>query len=182
MPITISLLQDVGLNDWPSWYRELNPGYFVSEIMVAARQNRGGNRRMRGGMSSQHVHGATCCPNHGGMNAGPVYGGKAERLRTGNRVVVKERATGRVMKSEELGEQIIARLRNMEKEANAKAKAEKEREKISGNAVIERTQARDARRWEDESESDGAAEERDRGENAAEVAVPMKLGGKLVEV
>lgn len=190
--MTLSLLQEVGLADWPSWYRELNPGYFVSEIMTAARQNRV-NRRGRGGgnISSQHSHGASCCGSHttgrdhhvsASISTGSAYGagGKAERLRTGNRVVVKERATGRVMKGEELGEQIIARLKNMERVASAKIKAEKEKEKAEANIVMEKAQASNTRRWEDESDSD-AGEDVDEDQHGPDRAT-KSIEGKLVEV
>lgn len=51
----------------------------------------------------------------------------------------------RLSKSEELGEQIIARLRGMAKEGKTSAE-----EKV--NVMIERAAARDTKNWEDESE------------------------------
>jgi hypothetical protein len=29
--MTLSGLQEAGLSDWPSWYRNLNPGYFADD-------------------------------------------------------------------------------------------------------------------------------------------------------
>ncbi len=31
MPMTLPGLAEIGLSDWPAWYRGLNPGFFVGE-------------------------------------------------------------------------------------------------------------------------------------------------------
>jgi hypothetical protein len=32
MPMTLLGLQVVGLNDWPAWYRPMNPSYFAAGV------------------------------------------------------------------------------------------------------------------------------------------------------
>jgi hypothetical protein len=98
-----------------------------------------------------------------------VNGVISERLRRGGRVTVRERDSGKVLKSEELGEQIIARLRGMSKEG--KVVGEKAVIGHGGTAKIERAAARDTKNWEDESEEDGETD----GEEEAKPAVHRKL-------
>jgi hypothetical protein len=168
MPMTVHGLQEVGLSDWPIWFRKENPGFFVSDA-------RGGGVPGRIGRSRRVLGGGTggvgaCC---GSLQ--PVNGVRSERLRGGGRVTVRERDSGRVLKSEELGEQIIARLRGMSKEG--KVVGEKAVVGHGGTAKIERAAARDTRNWEDESEGEAEGDEID-GEEEAKPAVH----GKLVDV
>lgn len=165
MPMTLHGLQEVGLSDWPIWFRKENPGYFVSDSRGGVPGRIGRGRRVVGNA------GACCGPLHV-VNAG---GGRGERLRGHGRVAVRERASGRVLKSEELGEQIIARLRGMSKLGKVVG------EKVAsggggGNAMIERAAARDTKNWEDESEEDQDGEDTDEGEDKA------VANGKLVDV
>lgn len=104
---------------------------------------------------------------------------KAERLRSGTRTTVKDKATGRVMKSEELGEQIIARLKGMERDARAKKEKEQEKGAVNSSVLIDRATARDTRKWEDESET---ADEQGVEEGSESDEVEKKKEGKLVEV
>jgi hypothetical protein len=165
--MTLHGLQDVGLSDWPIWFRMENPGYFVSDSRgggVPGQVGRG--RRVAGNAGA-------CCGNLRVVNAGGATG---ERLRDHKRVAVRERASGRVLKSEELGEQIIARLRRMSKEGEVIG------EKVvggggGGNAMIEKAAARDTMRWEDESE-DGLDDE-DTGDEGEDKAA---VNGNLVDV
>ncbi|KAF4632544.1 hypothetical protein G7Y89_g5575 [Cudoniella acicularis] len=83
MPMTLHGLQEVGLSDWPAWYRGQNPGFFAAE-----------------------------------SSAGMIRRGKR---------VVRDQERGKVLRSEELGEQIIRRLRNLE------ASKSKERKASSGD-------------------------------------------------
>jgi hypothetical protein len=92
-----------------------------------------------------------------------------------SRVAVRERATGRILQSEELGDQIIARLRGMSKEG--KVVGEKSVAAQGGNAKIERAAARDTKNWEDESEDEADDDETDGEDKAKPVA-----HGKLVDV
>jgi hypothetical protein len=165
MPMTLHGLQEVGLSDWPIWFRKENPGYFVSD-------SRGGGVLGRIGRGRRVVGNAGAC-------CGPLHvvnaGGRGERLRGHGRVAVREKVSGRVLKSEELGEQIIARLRGMAKEGKVVG------EKVAsgrggGNAMIERAAARDTKNWEDESEEDQDDEDIDEGEDKA------VANGKLVDV
>jgi len=165
--MTIHGLHEIGLQDWPIWFRKENPGYFVSDargVAVSARVGRA--RRVLGnGVSAD-----ACC---GGAHA---VGGRAERLRGGGRVTVRERDSGRVLKSEELGEQIIARLRGMSKEGKVVG------EKTvgahgGGNAKIERAAAKDTKNWEDESGEEAEEDETDGEEEAKSL-----FHGKLVDV
>jgi len=164
MPMTLHGLQEVGLMDWPAWYRSLNPSYFVSETQ-GFKAGIGGariGRREGRGCSLQAIGVAT--------NA-KINAGKPEKLRGGSRTIVRERSMGRVLRSEELGEQIIARLKSMEKEG----KGQVGEKGVSASLLIERASARDTKNWEDESESD----EEDEGEEDSE---EVKTQGKLVDV
>jgi hypothetical protein len=164
-------LQEVGLADWPAWYRSLNPGYFVSEAQ-SLKAGIGNGRRGGRGCSVQ-VIGVTA-------NA-KINAGKPEKLRAGSRTVFRERSTGRVLRSEELGEQIITRLKGMEKEG--KGKGQVGEEGVSGSLLIERASARDTRNWEDESESDEEDEGEDEGEEDGEEArEEVNTQGKLVDI
>lgn len=87
MPMTQAGLEEVGLRDWPGWWRELNPGYFVGERALLGR---GGRRRGRGCTGG-------CCGGHGG-----VSGCGGERVR----------AVGR---KEEAGERVMEKLKGLEK-------------------------------------------------------------------
>lgn len=160
MPMTVQGLQEVGLSDWPSWYRKLNPGYFVNEVQGPGPASMGGRSRNRA-CTAGGGHGGACC--------GVLHGGGRERRIGGSNRALRERGTLRVSKTEELGEQIIARLRGMAKEGKAIA-AEK------GNAMIERATTRDTKNWEDESENS------DNGVNPTEIQHVEEAKGKLVDV
>ena len=159
--MTIHGLHEVGLQDWPEWFRKENPGYFVSDV-------RGGRigkvRRVAGNVAG----GVGVC---GSLHH--VGSGRSERLRGNGRAVVRERVSGRVLKGEELGEQIIARLRGMSKEG----KAAGEKAIGGGTAKIERAAARDTKDWEDESEEESG----DDDTGGEEEAKPV-VHGKLVDV
>ncbi|KAE9376761.1 hypothetical protein N431DRAFT_542266 [Stipitochalara longipes BDJ] len=167
MPMTVHGLHEVGLQDWPIWFRKENPGYFVSDARVAGVPARIGRaRRILGNGAGA----SACC---GNVHA--VDGGRAERLRGSGRVTVRERVSGRVLKSEELGEQIIARLRGMSKEG--RAVGEKAVGAHGGNAKIERAAARDTKNWENESD-----EEYGEAGTSAEEDAKSIVHGKLVDV
>jgi hypothetical protein len=97
---------------------------------------------------------------------------KSERLRENRRVAVRERASGRVLRSEELGEQIIERLRGMSKEGKVGGGKVGNGGGGGGNAMIERVAARDTKNWEDESDDDTDDEEEEKA----------VANGKLVDV
>jgi hypothetical protein len=163
-------LQEIGLSDWPVWFRKENPGYFLSDSRSGGVPGRIG--RGRRGAGSGAVGAGACC---GPLHAVNGAGGSGERLRGNVRVVVRERASGRLLRSGELGEQIIARLRGMSKEGKVFS------EKVvsgggGGNAMIERAAARDTKNWEDESEDDADDDDTDEGEDKA------MANGKLVDV
>jgi len=142
MPMTVRGLEEVGLPDWPSWFRKQNPGYFVSDSRGAgAPAYNGRAKRILGRPGA-------CCDSLHGVKG--VCGGRSERLRGNGRVTVREKATGWILKKEELGEQIVARLRNISKEGTVIG--EKAVGAQGGNAKIERAAARDTKAWEDESE------------------------------
>lgn len=166
MPMTIHGLHEVGLQDWPVWFRKENPGYFVSDARGAGASARIG--RARRVLGNGVGTGACCGPAH-------AVGGRAERLRGGGRVTVREIDSGRVLKSEELGEQVIARLRGMSKEG--KVVGEKSMGTPGGSAKLERAAARDTRNWEDESEEGAEEDETDRDEE-----VKSLVHEKLVDV
>jgi len=136
MPTTMHGLSEVGLAEWPAWYRSLNPGYFVD-------QDRAQQTRLTKGRGRSCVHGAGgCCSARG----------NGETLRIGG---WNARVGGRrgPRSGEEVAEQIVARLRGMERERGQVKESVKEREvaliaeseKSSANATIERTVVRDAK-------------------------------------
>ncbi|KAJ5047100.1 uncharacterized protein L3040_002943 [Drepanopeziza brunnea f. sp. 'multigermtubi'] len=198
MPMSNSGLQEVGLSDWPAWFRRMNPGYFAAENPDLSRGAAGNDRAPRSRRppppgakvcGSLGGNGGACC----GVLHGP--GGGRERMRPRERERERERVGGRdrvqrgggrVVKGEELGEQIIARLRSVaarEDQGKGAAVVEKERKKkeLSSCALVERAAARDTRGWEEESEESGdedgqsAAGEEEKGGKVART-------GKLVDV
>jgi hypothetical protein len=167
MPMTVRGLEEVGLPDWPSWFRKQNPGYFVSDSRGAGAPACNGRAKRILGRPG------VCCGSLHGVNG--VCGGRSERLRGNGRVTVREKATGRILKNEELGEQIVARLRNVSKEGTVIG--EKAVGAQGGNAKIERAAARDTKAWEDESE--GEVEDDEIEGNKEVKHVPH---GKLVDI
>ncbi|OWP03276.1 hypothetical protein B2J93_3008 [Marssonina coronariae] len=182
MPMSTSGLQEVGLGDWPLWFRRLNPGYFAAENSHPTSNNtRAGGRDARVMRQSVKAcmsaggNGVACC----GVLNGP--GGGRERARPREIHGLRERSVRdraerggfRVVRNEELGGQIIARLRTMKGEQPAKG-ADKERGErgLSSNSLIERAAVRDTKNWEEESEGSGQSEQ---GQEKGEA-------GKLVDV
>jgi hypothetical protein len=139
MPTTLSSLQTVGLDHWPAWYWELNPGSVSGTIAVKGGQ---GGRLGRAASNA----GIRCCGSHRTCVV------KAERLRGDNKVVVVKKwaTTSRDMLSEELGEQILDRLKKMERGSKANAKKSS---RISSGILVGRPMVKDTRKWEDQSES-----------------------------
>jgi hypothetical protein len=131
--MNLPALQNVGLTDWPAWYRKMNPGYFVDETscqQIAKLQGgRGGGNGVEGILRDPM--------NVGGMG--------------------KEEIAGRVLRSDELREQIVARLGSMSKEL-------KEVNIFTTKAMIEMAAAGHTRGWEDESETLDAEEKDEAGE------------------
>jgi len=104
---------------------------------------------------------------------------RGEKMRTNGTERVAD--GGRGPRSEELGEQIIARLRGMSREHAAKEKAvEKGGDRLSSASLVERAAARDTKNWEDESDDeDNCTAE---PENVVEKEEVSKGKGKLVDV
>ena len=169
MPMTLSGLAEIGLSDWPAWYRSLNPGFFVSSV-----ERIGGRLTLR----NRNLH------------------ARAER-----RLAPSENKVKTIKKKEEegstLGEQIIERLKGMEKEKEKEKVGVKGRgqvlapklegkEKNNASVMVERAAVRDARRWEDESDDSLEGSEGVMGECCeAETRVAKKENvqkGKLVDV
>jgi len=147
--MTLRGLQEVGLNDWPSWYRRSNPGYFASEISRPGPPARLGRARAKE-YASVGSNGGACCDNlHTSI---PTRGERPQA-----RVAVRDRVTGEILKREELSEQIIASLRGMSQEG--KFVDGEKRGFNGGTAMIERAAAMDAKNWEDESEEVGDDDE-----------------------
>jgi hypothetical protein len=126
MPMTLPGLYGIGLNDWPSWFRSLNPGYFASE----KRDFRRGKARLRMGEDG-------CCA---GRNLGPTHVThvRAERLRTAGNY-------GR-QKKESLTEHVLAKLRG----SPLKEEKMMVENPLSGSVMLERASMKDAKDWEDE--------------------------------
>ena len=173
MPMTLIGLAEIGLSDWPSWYRSLNPGFFVSGT-----ERIGGRLTLR----NRNLH------------------ARAERrlAASGN----KGKAVGKKEEESTLGEQIIERLRGMEREKEKEkektgvkgrgqvlAPKVEGKEKNSVSVMVERAAVRDARRWEDESEgtlegseSEGMEESSSREAETREAKRENLQKGKLVDV
>ncbi|PVH74756.1 hypothetical protein DL98DRAFT_603342 [Cadophora sp. DSE1049] len=194
MPMSTSGLQELGLADWPVWFRRMNPGYFAAEVVNSnSGSNLGRTKGRRGaksmGCTSAGGNGGACCgvlhePGGAGRERVRERERQSDRIR-GERVVgtlsARDRGTGSGLRSEELGEQIIARLRGMSREHAAKEKAsEKAGDRLSSVSLVERAVARDTKNWEDESddEDNGVAE----CESVVEKEEVGKGKGKLVDV
>jgi len=148
MPMTLHALQEVGLRDWPSWYRGLNPGYFVDSREGAGEVGRGSGPGLTRAFGLR-----------GGRERGVARAAKRERL---------ERKVAGTGEGDELGDQILKVLKGMNKERvkvrerdreinlNGKMEHEqKEKERklaiTEGNAAaIERAASKSVLRWEDD--------------------------------
>ena len=182
MPMTIQGLQEIGLRDWPRWYRHLNPGYFADQTTRDRIQGRG--KPVKGTAGERNVEikcakarcGSTLCQGTKSSSLGVRIGKDkvAESLRDlGNdldklAVVVDDREKGSGQ-SEELGDHILKRLRGLENGKRPIAAAKKE---ACSNTAIERAATKDARKWEDDESEDDGVNEKDAGGSK----------GKLVDV
>ena len=130
--------------------------------------------------------GCTSVGGNGGACCGELHGpGGVGRERVRNRERQSERIRGektkligtergadggRGLRSEELGEQIIARLRGMSRKHAAKDKTvEKGGDRLSSASLVERAAAKDTKNWEDESD-----ESDDEDNCAAEPVSPVE--------
>lgn len=145
MPMTIPGLQEIGLTDWPGWYRTLNPGYFAVK------------NTSRLAASGRRTRGRTCAGNGCCESSGHVVESAIGRLRGSPRV----RGHGRLTREDAgIGEEILDRLRAMSREgkkAASKSTAEKE---VSNNVLLERAANKETRKWEDESEDKSEVDEK----------------------
>ncbi|KAK0104705.1 hypothetical protein ONS95_004978 [Cadophora gregata] len=192
MPMSTSGLQEIGLVHWPVWFRRVNPGYFAAEV-VTSNSNLGRSKVKRSvesmGCTSLGGNGGTCCGVlHGPGNVGRERVGETERQSNrlrGDRVERmsgSERGTGRGLRSDELGEQIIARLRTFSREHATMGKSgETASDRSSSASLVERAAARDTKNWEDESDDEDNAilENKMSSKDKDEVG---KGKGKLVDV
>lgn len=154
MPMTLQGLQEVGLADWPSWYRRLNPGYFVNDVQAI------GNRTRTRVCAAGAGQGGACC--------GSLHGGNLERKVGGHSRGLRERGAGKGSKTQDLGEQVIARLRSMARKGSSA------REKR--NVMIEKAAAKVTRTWEDESDNSN-----DGNDGNVEVQQVEETKAKLVD-
>lgn len=168
MPMTLHGLQEVGLRDWPAWYRGLNPGYFVD-----SRDGPGSGRSIS---------------LRGSQRGGP-------RLRRDERVGHAGERRPAVAKGEELGDEILRKLKGLEKEKErekerdiiAKSKMEHEREKVrktvvaeDNAAAVERAAASNTLRWEDDDSEDEELERVE--EKKKKMDISAEGSRKLVDV
>ncbi|KAL2067120.1 hypothetical protein VTL71DRAFT_1544 [Oculimacula yallundae] len=200
MPMSTSGLSEIGLSDWPVWFRRMNPGYFAAENVHGngnANANAGrivgsgggarGRRGARTSISTSGGNGGACCGVLHGPGSCPGGAGAGIARERGERIRVRgERPVGipreRVLKSEELGEQIIARLRGMSKEYVAKDKvSEKAAERLNSSSLVERAAARETRKWE-ESDEEGEDSEGETVVGGGEKNGGGGGQGKLVDV
>ena len=96
MPLSLHELQEIGLNDWPAWFRSLNSGYFASESHFRPTPRRAKGRVCNG------VNG--CCRDvcRGGINLSATHV-RAESLRVAGKEKTKEN----------VAEQVVAKLNGM---------------------------------------------------------------------
>lgn len=181
MPTSLHGLKEVGLVDWPDWFRKQNPGYFLSD----ARSGRGGNGS--GGGPSSRLNRGRKHGDHGGDCCGPVQthlvnGGRGERVRVNGSATVRERESVRFIRNEELGEQIVARLRAMSKEGKVvREKVVAGANRGEGTEMVERATKKDTRKWEDDEGEDESEEEIVEAV-AEEKGHRVATNGKLVDV
>ena len=151
MPMTLPGLQEIGLEDWPAWYRALNPGYFSNTS--------GPNRRTRPRPSFCAGNaGNACC---GGAGTNGVQGRGQSRLGGPHGRLRRENT--------ELGEQILEKLRALPKVGKRGAgKGGEPMEKPAGQEVmLERAAMKEKRDWEEESDNDTEVEEKKKTKGVA---------------
>ena len=142
MPMTLSGLRELGLHDWPTWYRDLNPGYFASKDTHHLKLHHSRAARREKGRRCSGKWG--CC---GGLNFDlEASHGRAEGLR--NAVSSREREMAR---RAELGEVAFAKLRGSVVKDGKEGVTEKREKAVSGTVMLERAAIKDARDWEEES-------------------------------
>jgi len=124
MPMTLPGLQEIGLNDWPAWYRNLNPGYFAGNVREDRLRGLGrrDRARARAGMMVGQIE-------YGCIGGGGYLGG-CRGLAKGEQVEEKK------------GEMVLEKLRGLE------GVGEKG---FSKNVILERAAVKETRDWEDES-------------------------------
>lgn len=111
------------------------------------------------GCTSVGGNGGACCGElHGPGGVGRERVRESDRIRgEKTKLIGTERGAdgGRGLRSEELGEQIIARLRGMSRKHAAKDKTfEKGGDRLSSASLVERAAAKDTKNWEDESDDE----------------------------
>ena len=133
MPKIIAGLQEVGLADWPAWFRTLNPGYFVSEPQPSTSPIQA-THCVKGGCTR-----ASYCrersQNGGGRerkDRRDLYGGEGDGKKEVN--------------------QTLEKPRNLPKDgAGGKKSAVKSH---SQSILLEMAQVKDTRDWEHESDTE----------------------------
>ncbi|TAQ88541.1 hypothetical protein B7494_g3162 [Chlorociboria aeruginascens] len=153
MPMSISGLREVGLTDWPTWYRGMNPEYFAPSTSASTRAGCGnGNRRTRArGCGNDYCHLRPEDVRNAALDG-------AGRGGTGGYPNGAYPARGRGARSnrDDLGEHILARLRGLARQdaivGSVERKAAVARPgSARNNVLIERAADRDAKNWEEES-------------------------------
>lgn len=195
--MSTSGLLEVGLADWPVWFRRMNPGYFAAEVVnsnsnphVGRARGRRGAKSM--GCTSANGNGGACCGSlHGPGGIGRESVRERERERRSDRLRAEKTGTisgrergadaRRGIRSEELGEQIIASLRDMSREHVVReTAADKASDRLSSASLVERAAARDTKNWEDETDDEDNA-----GAESVVSIVEKEVSkgkGKLVDV
>ena len=157
MPMTTTGLQEVGLADWPAWFRALNSGYFAAEDQapfLRAQRTRHVKARFVGMQVSK------------------------ERIRTGGGRGPKKKTELREAEDEkkvEPGNQYVERPKQLLANGVGCKKVHANQNQIQ-SILLERAQMNDTRDWEDE---------RDTTEVDGEISkqhLKMRNGEKLVDV
>jgi hypothetical protein len=138
--MTLSSLQEIGLTDWPTWYRTLNPGNFAAENM----QRTISSRRVR----DRPCAGSGCC----GVNG---HSGESSNSRLRGCPRIRGQPGHDRLRREDagIGEEILKRLRALSKEGKKSASKNLAEKEVSNNLLLERAAIRETSRWEDESEA-----------------------------
>jgi len=137
IPMSLPELKEVGLSDWPLWFKQLNPGFFATLA-------RGCVNDCEEGRGHGHTHGLGKIFGYG---QGRPMGGSA-----GTRGVRAAKGRTRRLSREEEGARVMANLRVREVAIEqAKILAEKKQAEAN-SAAVERALLEETKSWEEESE------------------------------
>ncbi|KAL3420809.1 Tubulin-specific chaperone E [Phlyctema vagabunda] len=181
MPMTLSGLREAGLNDWPVWYRNLNPGYFHDEAMLAQPPDQSHSRRADCCAHSHHQH----SPHARGLGASSRRAAAVAHIRDDERagleVLQRLSSYARPAPVSPIPNSVAGKEEDREKKKSSEEAQVRQalKKKKDVKVMVERAAGRDARAWgnDDSSESSGSD-----GEGEREAARNNVKAAELVEV